>query len=81
MIYPISTQIVAFEQKSRFCYEDLMDDTADIILQHAEVYDEENIQNQNYSKSDNIAQATDPLIMNADSASSNIDSYIPRTNE
>ncbi|KAA6401810.1 MAG: hypothetical protein EZS28_002659 [Streblomastix strix] len=55
--------------------------TTAIILQHAKVFEEENTQSQNYSKSDNMAQATDPLILNADPASSNINNYKPRTNE
>ncbi|KAA6354146.1 MAG: hypothetical protein EZS28_050327 [Streblomastix strix] len=49
------------------------DDTADIILLRAEVIGEENTQSKIYSKGDNMAQATDPLIVNADSAQSNID--------
>ncbi|KAA6383186.1 MAG: hypothetical protein EZS28_021286 [Streblomastix strix] len=54
---------------------------AEIIVQHAEMFEEENTQSQNYSKDDNITQATDSHILNADPASSNIDSYIPITND
>ncbi|KAA6364648.1 MAG: hypothetical protein EZS28_039826 [Streblomastix strix] len=57
------------------------DDTAAIILLHAKVFEEENTQSQNYSKGDNMSQASDPLILNADPASSNINNYKPRTNE
>ncbi|KAA6376682.1 MAG: hypothetical protein EZS28_027794, partial [Streblomastix strix] len=56
-------------------------DTADIILQRAEVIEEQNTQSKNYSKGDNIAQATDPLIVNADSAQSNITAHDQKRNE
>ncbi|KAA6383151.1 MAG: hypothetical protein EZS28_021322 [Streblomastix strix] len=57
------------------------DDTADIILQRAEVIEEENTQSKNYSKGENIAQVTNPLIMNADPAKSNIIVYDQKNNE
>ncbi|KAA6362067.1 MAG: hypothetical protein EZS28_042407 [Streblomastix strix] len=57
------------------------DNTADIILQHAEVFEEESTQSKNYSKGNNMAQATDPLIVNADSAQSNINVHDQKGNE
>ncbi|KAA6398852.1 MAG: hypothetical protein EZS28_005621 [Streblomastix strix] len=57
------------------------DDTADIVLQRAEVTEEQNTQSENDSNGDNIAHVTDPQIMKADLAKSNINVYDQKSNE